>query len=240
MAIKMRFELPQLSAFSGTNAAADMPIEMCIYGPQSNRTEINKLRFRAFRSAGWIHDSGTEEFSDHYDDLASAFSIGAFRSGTCLGTLRLAFGGRGYEGLTMPCQEQFPLQLAKLSNDRPCLVEFSRLAVEPSLTNQSARSILLASLVRAGVILATGASTDIAFIAVHRRVSQFYQSVCGFKIIAQSDRYAEIQEPTHLLGLTLREIALQRRRTRDLLKMSRYEVEAARQAMEALVTRKAA
>jgi N-acyl-L-homoserine lactone synthetase len=231
----MMFQPPLILDSNAGNAAKNFPIQLRIYAASSDSTDINRLRYRAFRDAGWIGESPSGEFVDSYDGLPSTYAIGAFHEGACIGSLRLAFGGAGFGRNSMPCEAQFPQELAKLDPERrQRLVEFSRMAVEPSLGNRSFRTTLYASLVRAGLILATAGQTDIAVIAVHRRVSPFYQAMCGFKVIGRSDVYAEIEEPTDLLALRFSEIEKRRHRSNAFFGFSSHEVDAARQILLSL------
>lgn len=235
MTTDMLFQPPLVLDSNAGDAAKNYPISLRIYAAASDRTDINRLRYRAFHQAGWIAENSAEEFVDRYDGLPSTFAIGAFHAGGCIGSLRLAFGGAEHPRLAMPCEEQFPREISSLSPDRrDRVVEFSRMAVEPSLVNRSFRTTLYASLVRAGLILSTAARTDVALIAVHRRVSPFYQAMCGFKVLGRADAYAEIEEPTDLLALRFSEIDKRRRRSNAFFGFSTDEVDAARQALRAV------
>lgn len=231
----MMFEPPLVLDSNAGDAAKNFPIALKLYATESDRADINRLRYRAFRAAGWIGENAEGTFVDHYDDLDSTRTIGAFHAGECIGSLRLAFGGAGWPRGTMPCEAQFTRELAALDPDRALrLVEFSRMAVEPSLDNQSFRTTLYAALIRAGLIAATAAHTDVAVIAVHRRVSRFYQAMCGFKVIGTSQSYAEIEQPTDLLSLRFSEIDRRRSRSNAFFAFSAREIEAAGRAMDSL------
>ena len=67
------------------------------------------------------------------------------------------------------------------------ILEFSRMGVDPPLTNNSVRTTLYASLVRAGFILAHAAEVNVAVIAVHRRFSPFYQAMWCLRVLGKSD-----------------------------------------------------
>ncbi len=107
------------------------------------------------------------------------------------------------------------------------------MAVEPALTNNSFRTTLYASLVRAGFILTYAADVDVALIAVHRKFSPFYQAMCGFKVIAKSDGYGGIPEPTHFLGRELGELDTRRRQRNAFFTFSPEEIERARHTLDA-------
>jgi hypothetical protein len=228
----MIFRPPLVLDTNDGDAAKNFPISLRIYSSTSDKRELYRLRYSAFRAAGWIGKDPRAEFSDHYDLLPSTYSIGAFRNGQCIGSLRLAIGGGGSRG-SMPCEEQFPAEVGSLNTGgSKRLVEFSRMAVEPSLTNNSFRTTLYASLVRAGFILTYAAEADVVLVAVHRKFSLFYQAMCVFKVIAKSDGYGDISEPTHFLGRELGELDA-RRRQRAFFTFSTEEIERARQTLDA-------
>jgi N-acyl-L-homoserine lactone synthetase len=217
------------------DAAKNFPLALRIYAASTDKTDIARQRYRAFQAAGWIPPNSAEEFVDDYDQLPSTFSIAAFHNGTCIGSVRLAFGGSGHPTGTMPCESQFPNEMQELNPDREKkLVEFSRMAIEPVLTNRSFRTTLYATLVRASVILSTAADADIAVVGVHRMVSRFYQAMCGFQVIGRSARYAEIQEPTDLLAVRFNEIEQRRRRSNAFFAVSDVELSSARDTLKTL------
>lgn len=217
------------------DAAKNYPISLRIYSAESDKTELYRLRYRAFLDAGWIAANAEGEFIDGYDGLPSTFAVGAFHNQECIGSLRLAFGGNGYRAHTMPCEEQFANEIHSLNPSRRCrTVEFSRMALEPSLDNRSFRTTLYASLIRAGVLLSDAADMDIALIAVHRRTSPFYQTMCGFKVAGKSDSYLRISEPTDFLSLRFSEIKKRRSRINSFFAFSEYELESAREVMSKL------
>ena len=229
----MIFQPPLVLDSNGGDAAKNFPIMLRIYSSNSDKAELYQLRYRAFRAAGWIVDNEHAALSDTYDLLPSTFAIGAFHNAQCIGSLRLAIGGAGAQG-SMPCEEQFASEVAALmaaGNNR--LVEFSRMAVEPSLTNKSFRTTLYASLVRAGLILTCAADADVVLVAVHRNISLFYQKMCGFKVIAKSHGYGDISEPTHFLGRSLEELDTRRRQSNSFFTFAPDEVERARQTLNA-------
>jgi N-acyl-L-homoserine lactone synthetase len=229
----MTFQPPLVLDSNGGNAAKNYPIALRIYSSTSDKRELYRLRYRAFRAAGWIADSRQQEFSDRFDALASTFAVGAFHNGECIGSLRLAFGGGESQG-SMPCQEQFATEIGALAaaGDHR-LLEFSRMAVEPSLTNNSFRTTLYASLVRAGFILAHAAEVDVAVIAVHRKFSPFYQAMCGFRVLGKSDDYGGIAEPTHFLGRNFQGLDDRRLQRNAFFRFTPDEVERARQSLNA-------
>lgn len=228
----MIFQPPLVLDNNNGDSSKNYPISLRIYPSTADKTELYQLRYRAFRASGWIGEDSRGVFADNYDLLPSTFSIGAFHNGDCIGSLRLAVGGGGSHA-AMPCEEQFPDEVATLGARNRRLVEFSRMAVEPSLTNNSFRTTLYASLVRAGFILTCAADVDVVLVAVHRKFSLFYQAMCGFKVIAKSDGYGDIAEPTHFLGREMGELDTRRRQRNAFFTFAPGEIERARQTLDA-------
>ncbi|HWK38574.1 MAG TPA: acyl-homoserine-lactone synthase [Hyphomicrobium sp.] len=229
----MIFHPPLVLDSHGGDAAKNFPISLRIYSSTSDKSELYRLRYRAFRAAGWIAENEHGALSDDYDVLPSTFAVGAFHSGQCIGSLRLAMGGTEAQG-AMPCEIPFASEVAGLvAAGSSRLVEFSRMAVEPALTNNSFRTTLYASLVRAGFILTAAADVDVVLVAVHRKFSPFYQAMCGFKVIAKSDGYGDISEPTHFLGRALGELDARRRQRNAFFTFSPEEIERARHTLGA-------
>jgi len=237
---EMLFQPPLVLDSNGGDAAKNFPISFRIYAAQSDQSEINRLRYRAFRDGGYIAENAKQEFVDRYDHLSSTYAIGAFHDEECVGSLRLAFGGKECPRESMPCQAEFPGEVAGLDPDgRLTMVEFSRMAVEPSLANRSFRTTLYASLVRAGLIVSTAERADIVLIAVHPRVSRFYRAMCGFEIVGRSSSYAEIDEETDLLALRSGEVERRRRLSNAFFGIAAAEIEGAERTLAALRQRDA-
>lgn len=234
MVSTMTFEPPLVLDSNPGGAARNFPLTLRVYSSISDKRELYRLRYRAFRDAGWIAENGDGEFADRYDRFASTFAVGAFHKDDCIGSLRLALGGAGSPRKSMPCEEQFPDEVRALAAPKiNRLIEFSRMAVEPSLTNTSFRTTLYASLVRAGFILSHAAQVDVALIAVHRKISPFYQAMCGFRILGKSESYAGIAEPTHFLGRELRALDDLRHKRNAFFGVSAEEIDRARQTLAA-------
>ena len=224
----MTFHPPLVLDSNAGNAPKNFPISLRIYASTSDQSELYGLRYRAFRRAGWITENPRGEFADRYDSLPSTLAVGAFHNGACIGSLRLAFGGKGLAN-AMPCEEQFGDAVRQLVDGGSLrLVEFSRMAVDPDLANSSFRTTLYASLVRAGFILGHAGDTQSALIAVHQRTSPFYRAMCGFRIIGASEDYAEISEPTHFLARDFEALDARRRQRNAFFTVSAAEIEAAR------------
>lgn len=228
------FEPPLVLGPNGGQASVNFPIMLRIYSSVSDKTELYRLRYRAFRDAGWIDEHPGAELADHFDRLASSFSIGAFHNGDCVGSLRLALGGAGLPRNAMPCEEQFSKEVETLiASGNRRLIEFSRMAVEPTLNNNSFRTTLYASLVRAAFLLSYAARVDVGLLAVHKKLSIFYQRMCGFRVLGTCSSYGEILEPTVFLGREFRELDHRRKQRNTFFAVSSEEIESARKVLTA-------
>ena len=234
----MTFQPPLVLDNNNGDTAKNFPISLDIYSSRSDLTELHRLRYRAFLAAGWIKENDTGTLSDRFDELETTVTVGAFHKGACIGALRLAFGGAHAPPFSMPCEDAFSDEVdALITQGGKRLVEFSRMAVEPSLSNRSFRTTLYASLIRAGMILTTASDVDVALAAVHKNVSPFYQAMCGFEVLATSASYAEIEEPTEFLGLKSHALDERRKRRSGFFAFSPEEIAAAKSALARLSAR---
>lgn len=235
MGASMMFRPPLVLDNNNGDTAKNFPISLEIYSSRSDKTELHRLRYRAFLAAGWIKENDAGTLSDRFDDLGTTVAIGAFHNGACIGALRLAFGGAGASPLSMPCEDEFPKEVhALIADGGQRLVEFSRMAVEPALSNRSFRTTLYASLVRAGVMLTIASRVDMAVVAVHKNVSPFYQAMCGFEVLGRSASYADIDEPTEFLGLRAQALEARRKKRSGFFAFSPEEVAAAERTLARL------
>lgn len=204
MSLSLSFRPPLTLQTKGNGKPPKFPIDIRVFPAGSSKHDIYSLRYRAFIKDGVIVPRDDELFADAYDDLESTCSLGAYHDGVCVGTFRLAFG-EGRPGVdTMPCQTGFPIVAMLEKQGFHRVVEFGRMAVEPSLTNTSFRTTLYASLVRAGLIVAKAGGADYGLISVHPKLSRFYELMCGFKVMARAESYPGINAPAVLLGRDFR------------------------------------
>lgn len=232
------FQPPLVLDNNDGDPAKNFPISLDVYSSTSDMTELHRLRYRAFLAAGWIKENEVGMLSDRFDELKTTVAVGAFHNGACIGALRLAFGGAHAPPLSMPCEDEFSNEVdALIAHGGERLVEFSRMAVEPTLTNRSFRTTLYASLVRAGMILTKASGVDVALVAVHKNISPFYQAMCGFEVLGTSASYAEIDEPTVFLGLKAHALEERRRQRSGFFAFSPEEIAAAESTLARISAR---
>lgn len=204
-------------------ATANFPIEIAIATTDAHRDQIYDLRARAYRQAGWV-DPHTERVEDTFDDLPSAILLMATSGDRIVGTVRISIRDAAQPGPAMPCEQEFPVQLATLRAAHARLAEFCRVAVDPALNSRSFRTTLYGSLVRSATLAAHAAQVDFAFAAVHAKLSLFYQHMCGFRRVAKASAYGAISEPTHLLGAEFKQLLGQSRRRSEFFHLGQHEM----------------
>ena len=222
---KTHADQPLIIQAAAAGGAAPSPITLRIFTNTTDRDAIYGLRYRAYRHAELIGPAGAEEFSDSYDDLATTKTIGAFYNDACVGSLRLAFGRGGAKAATMPCQSIFGDVDILAASAAAQLVEFTRMVVDPAITNNSLRSTLYGSLVRGGMLVCRAGRADHAFIAVMPKMMRFYQFMCGFEFIAGPRPYPGVTEVTNLMGRNFRKLEARRSGRNIFFGISREEID---------------
>ena len=214
------------------DAAKNFPIEIRIFSHLNDRSPIYKLRYQAFLADRLITAGPEENFADRFDDLPSSRTIGAFHQGTCVASLRLAFGMAKSAEATMPSQELFP-EVETLYGGSDCkIVEFTRMAVAPALTNLSFRTTLYATMVRTGMILANAGDAKIGIVAVKPKTAAFYKSMCGFKFVAGPRPYPFIDSDVVLLAREFVALDGARQSRSAFFQISDHEIAEARAIMD--------
>ena len=224
----MDFIPPLVLDSNGGNARKNFPIDLRIFSKNTHRRSIFELRYRAYLNAKLITSCARQEFSDHYDDMESTKIIGAFHDGTCIGSLRLAFGRAGSPQPTMPCQSVFGDVAALTSPASGRLVEFTRMVVDPDLSNNSFRTTLYGALVRAGMIVCNAGRADFALVAVLPKMMPFYKAMCGFSYLAGPRPYPGVEFETNLMGRDFRALDAERDRRNRFFSITDAEINQAR------------
>lgn len=179
--------------------SADYPIDLEIAASDEQRAQIFRLRGDAFAKAGWVAPD-VKAVCDEFDELPTAVLVMATAGDRLVGTIRINIREDGATHIGLPCEREFPAELARVRTQGGALAEFGRVAIAPDLRNRSFRTTLYGSLIRSATMVAHAAAVDYALVAVHANISLFYQRMCGFKRLAKARGYGIIAEPTHLLG----------------------------------------
>lgn len=226
----MAFNPPIVLDSNDSGASRNSAISLRIFSKTTNRQPIFELRYRAYLEAKLIESCARQEFSDSYDDMDSTKIIGAFHNGACIGSLRLAFGLGGAAIPSMPCQTAFGDIDVLSSPASGRVVEFSRMVVAPDISNNSFRTTLYGSLVRAGMIVCNAGRADFAVIAVLPKMMPFYKMMCGFDFLAGPRTYPGFAFEVNLMGRDFRKLDAERNRRNRFFAITPNEIEQARGA----------
>lgn len=211
------------------------PDALRLLGPLSDMSDIYRLRYRAYRDAGWIGHRDDAMLQDRFDVLPGTLSLAAYSEQGCICAFRLnTDGGNGPSG-ALPSAAVFPEILAGLKDSGLArIAELGRLAVEPNLPNRSFRATLLMSIVRAAGVLCYATGVEYTVVAVHERLSNFYRGLFGFELLGKSEDYNGILEPTHFLGRSLYAMDEPHSTRNQFFAIDKAELEQARMVIAAL------
>lgn len=219
---------PCLIPQTGLEGREASPISLRVFSNTTDRQEIYRLRYRAYLESKLIEPSPGESFSDTYDALQTSKTLGAFYNGVCVGSVRLAFGTGGSRTATMPCQSIFGDVAQVASAKSGTLVEFTRMVVDPAITNNSMRSTLYGAIVRGGMVVCNAGQADFALIAVMPKMTAFYRMMCGFNVLAEPRPYPGISEETNLMGRSFKALDDRRSGRNRFFNITPLEVDAVR------------
>lgn len=211
------------------------PFEVRVLKNEQNRSDIFALRYRAYRAAAHIDDHPSGQYHDAHDPLSSTIIVAAYDNSVCVGALRVNFSMPWQSVETLPCAPYYP-EVARLKREATGgVVEMSRLAIDPAITNTSYRTTLYASLVRAGFLAAQAAGVSMIFVATKPEWTRFYEYMLGFKMIGNPAFYPPGNLPIALLGGTF-DVALRRQRAQNaFFKVTADEIVSMRAAIASAI-----
>lgn len=214
---------------------ADAVVRTVWYAADDNRREAFALRYRGYVNAGLIEASPFGIYTDAYDDLPTTVIAGLFRRGACIATLRLSFYKPGAAEPVLPCEKVYPEVGAIKSNAQGLVVELSRLAIDPDITNTRYRARLYAAAIRAGVSACLAMDAKHLLVATQTKWRTFYEHVLDFKVAGPAQFYPPGDVPVVLLARELDD-ALKRRIAKNMFfKLDPAELEDLRVRLPGLV-----
>lgn len=150
-------------------------------------------------------------YTDQFDDLATTLIIGAHDAGRLIASMRLCFS-RTWDSLgTLPCAAHYPQLSAIKEASESAMMEVSRVAIDPVITNTSYRTTLYASLVRLGLIAAEAGDVSTVLIATQASSEKFYSYMLGLKRIGEPAFYPPGDFKISLLGGDMRQLRLRQK-----------------------------
>lgn len=179
-----------LPGFGDTSAIA-----IRLASSRKDREAVYRLRAKAYVASGWLKEADT--LSDEFDEDAKTVVLSAHSNGSLIGTIRVNFAG---DDERLPCDLVFDNAMDAIRNSHDKIAEFGRIAVSPDLPSRSYRTTAYGRLISAAMLVTRAADIDYALVAVHQKLSFFYQRMVGLRHIADSAGYGVINEPTALLG----------------------------------------
>lgn len=194
---------------------SDAIVRTVWYSAEDNRREAFALRYRGYVHAGLIEASPFGIYTDPYDDLPSTLIAGLFRRGACIATLRLSFYAPGAQEPVLPCEKVYPEVPGLKSTAQGLMVELSRLAIDPDITNTRYRARLYAAAIRAGISACLAMDAKHLLVATQTKWRSFYEHVLDFKAAGPAQFYPPGDVPVVLLSRDLDE-GLKRRVAKNM------------------------
>jgi N-acyl-L-homoserine lactone synthetase len=205
------------------------------FASNDSKRDLLALRHDAYLKAGLIKESPWGIFADTYDELATTITAGLFRGEHCLSTLRLSYFTDGSDGPSLPCEKVYPEIAAIKANATGTIVELSRLAMDPTITNTRYRARLYAATIRAAVVACLATDAKQLLVATQTKWRSFYEHVIGFETVAPPQFYPPGDVPVVLLSRAV-DGALERRMTRNaFFKIGDGELEEVRAQIASLI-----
>lgn len=189
-------------------------IEARWFASNGSKRDLFALRHAAYLKAGLIEESPFGIFADAYDELPTTITAGLFRGEHCLSTLRLSYFTPGSDAACLPCEKVYPEIKAIKERATGTVVELSRLAMDPTITNTRYRARLYAATIRAAVLACLATDAKQLLVATQTKWRKFYEHVIGFETVAPPQFYPPGDVPVVLLSRAV-DAALERRLERN-------------------------
>jgi N-acyl-L-homoserine lactone synthetase len=213
----------------------DAVVSTAWYSAFDNRRDAFALRHRGYVDAGLIEPSPFGIYSDTYDELPTTVVAALFRRGACIATLRLSFFAPGTTGPTLPCEKVYPEVEGIKERASGLVVELSRLAIDPEITNTRYRARLYAAAIRAGISACIAMDAKELLVATQTKWLSFYQHVLDFKPVGPPQFYPPGDVPVVLLSRALDENLKRRVAKNMFFKLDPAELEDLKTRLPALI-----
>jgi N-acyl-L-homoserine lactone synthetase len=205
----------KLDAASWPAEASDAVVTTTWSAPGDQRRDAFALRHRGYAHAGLISPSPWGIYTDAYDELPTTLVAALFRRGAAIATLRLSFYVPGAAEPVLPCEKVYPEVAGIKANASGLVVELSRLAIDPAITNTRYRARVYAAAIRAGVSACIALDAKHLLVATQTKWKAFYEHVMGFEVAGAAQFYPPGDVPVVLLERALDE-GLKRRIAKNM------------------------
>lgn len=167
-----------------------------------DREAIYRLRYDAYLDEGAIEPSFGHRFSDKYDDLDNAWTIGVRMGGHFVSSMRIHVATQDYP--EMVATDVFPDAVNPLLEAGNVIVDPTRLVVDPGPAGAVPGLAYLT--VRIGTMAAEYFHADYVLATVRAEHQAFYRKVFDAKVICDPRPYPGLIKPLSLMMLNLDEV----------------------------------
>ena len=211
--------------------------ELHVVNADDEVREAAALRHRAYTAMGYAIADSNGEFTDRFDALSTTVLLSAYDHGRLVGTMRLSFSHPWQSISTLPCASHYPALKDVKREQSGGLIEISRMAIQPHISNASYRTTLYAFMVRAAFTAAQAASVSMILLATKPDSAKFYQYMLGFEPIGLPAPYPPADFKVTLLGGSLRQARSRQRLRNQFFKITDEEVANMKHAIAPALTR---
>lgn len=167
-----------------------------------DREEIFRLRYEAYLDEGAIEPNFGQQFSDRYDELDNAWSIGIRMDGRFISSMRVHVATREYPD--MVAADVFPEFVKPMIEAGNVVVDPTRFVVDPGPAGAVPGLAYLT--VRIGTMAAEYFQADYVLATVRAEHQAFYRKVFDAKVICEPRPYPGLIKPLSLMVLNLDEV----------------------------------
>jgi N-acyl-L-homoserine lactone synthetase len=231
------FEPRQVAAKIFKRMQGRYPLHFKLCSQGADCEEVFKLRYRAYLAAGLIEENESGSYCDQHDAKPSTYHIAAYDEGRLIGAIRFSVWYATDPASAFPCENVYPEIAALKAKSTGSVIEFSRMAVDPEITNWSYRTTLYGALygalVRAGFIAAKALDAECLLVAARAPLNSFYERMCGFKRMAEPQLYPPGGIPVLLMSVPLSEAEAYQSAQNAFFEVQDSEIEAMRSVLTA-------
>jgi hypothetical protein len=170
------------------------------------------IRYRAYLAVGYIEPSVDERYTDATDFAPGTIQLAAYDGNRCVASMRICHSTNKNDRHLLPCAPYYPDVMT--DPDLTSMVEVSRVAIDPDITNTSYRATLYGSLVRTALMSAQVLDAKTILIACKAAWVRFYQVMLGAAAAGQPAFYPPGDIPITLLAIE-RSAAQRKQRSRN-------------------------
>lgn len=221
----LRLSAPGIDAF-----------EIRIQTAPADIAESVRLRYRAYADQGYLAACSSGEYRDAYDTLQTTAMLGAYDGHRLVATMRLCFCLPQHPLSTLPCAPFYPALASRVGDPKRGMIEVSRLAIEPSISNTSYRTTLYGFMVRSAFAAAWAAEVSTILVATRSDWVAYYKHLLGFEQVGLPAPYPPGDLPITLLAGSLEEAGRRVHVRNRFFRITETELARMRQALQPILS----